>query len=387
ALTFDRRRGVVLLFGGLANETPLNDLWEWDGQRWQRRTVSGPWPPPRTSASFAFDDARGVAVLFGGVGSAGLLGDTWLWDGHRWEQVFPSDHPSRRNQAAACDDRHRQRVVVFGGVHWQSFYDGTWEWDGSNWSYRCAGPSPRASAAMAYDSRRHVCIMFGGQTSWQRRPNTNLRETWQWDGAAWTLLDTAGPSPRCNVAMAYDSLRDRVVLFGGDFYDPGGEQFFYDSWEWDGTRWTQVAALGPAFTENSPMFFHDTLRQILLYDRSDSNSVNYGVWSFRTSAVAEPQSLPISATTSHAVCVSPNPFSRNTAVHFSHSNSRRVALLILSPAGTIVRNLGLGIERPGVRQVQWDGRDDHGNPVPAGVYLCFARGVDWSIIQKVVKAE
>jgi len=38
-------------------------------------------------------------------------------------------------------------------------------------------------------------------------------------------------------ALAYDSRRERVVLYGGS----NGTQTFGDTWEWDGANWRQVA--------------------------------------------------------------------------------------------------------------------------------------------------
>jgi hypothetical protein len=39
--------------------------------------------------------------------------------------------------------------------------------------------------------------------------------TWEWDGKHWTERQDMGPGPRWGHAMAYDSKRQRMVLFGG----------------------------------------------------------------------------------------------------------------------------------------------------------------------------
>ena len=54
-------------------------------------------------------------------------------------------------------------------------------------------------------------------------------DTWEWDGTAWTQRSPASaPSPQQGHAMAYDAARGRVVLFGGhDSFRRG------DTWEWD----------------------------------------------------------------------------------------------------------------------------------------------------------
>jgi hypothetical protein len=68
------------------------------------------------------------------------------------------------------------------------------------------GPSKRAGHAMAYDSARARVVLFGG---------ADLRDTWEWDGQIWIQVSNIGPSPRVNHAMAYDAARQRMVLFGG----------------------------------------------------------------------------------------------------------------------------------------------------------------------------
>jgi hypothetical protein len=100
------------------------------------------------------------------------------------------------------------------------------------------GPGDRKSAAIAYDSARDRVILFGGYNS----ANSGLlNDTWEWDGASWTLRATTGPSPRGAAAMAFDSARNRTVLFSGNNSIKAIQQQASDTWEWDGTDWTQRA--------------------------------------------------------------------------------------------------------------------------------------------------
>jgi hypothetical protein len=83
--------------------------------------------------------------------------------------------------------------------------------------------------ALAYDSARGRVVLFGGFG-----PNA-LADTWEWDGAVWLRRTPANSPPaRAAHALAYDSARGRVVLFGG--YSPTN---LSDTWEWDGTNWVQ----------------------------------------------------------------------------------------------------------------------------------------------------
>ena len=76
-------------------------------------------------------------------------------------------------------------------------------------------PSARTGHALAYDSARGRVVLFGGFDS----SGNVFSDTWEWDGDAWTDVTPSGantsPSARNNHALAYDSARGRVVLFGG----------------------------------------------------------------------------------------------------------------------------------------------------------------------------
>ena len=85
---------------------------------------------------------------------------------------------------------------------------------------------------MAYDAARGQMLLFGGM-----RNNTKyLNDTWAWDGTTWEHLSPATfPPTRAWGGMAYDPIRQEVVLFGG--WRPG--HTFGDTWTWDGTNWTE----------------------------------------------------------------------------------------------------------------------------------------------------
>jgi hypothetical protein len=81
---------------------------------------------------------------------------------------------------------------------------------------------------MIYDSARAVTVLFGGADN-----SAFLADTWEWNGTTWTQRAVNGPSPRCCHAMAYDAARAVTVLFGGVtgmFATPNGE-----TWELQAT--------------------------------------------------------------------------------------------------------------------------------------------------------
>jgi hypothetical protein len=118
--------------------------------------------------------------------------------------------------------------------------------DGSVWTrVATTGPSPRAQASLAYDAARQRVVLFGGESG--VFPNVTVhRDTWEWDGTAWTQRATTGPTTRVHQAMAFDRARGRVVLFGG--FDISAQQELRDIWEWDGAQWSQSSVSGAVNT-------------------------------------------------------------------------------------------------------------------------------------------
>lgn len=91
-MEYDEARERVVLFGGMgpaAGNQPgslLGDLWEFDGIDWTEvRAVGG--PGPRASAGATYDSKRGLVVVFGGMSANGMRGDTWGWDGTAWRKL------------------------------------------------------------------------------------------------------------------------------------------------------------------------------------------------------------------------------------------------------------------------------------------------------------
>ncbi len=238
AMAYDRARGVSVLFGGSAGATTHNQTWEWDGVAWTQRTPATTTPAARSGHAMVYDSARGVTVMFGGFVGAAPTAQTWEWDGHDWTlRSLPHNPPARILHALAYDAA-RQRIVLFGGRN-SSFtlLGDTWEYDGTDWTLRATGgPAPRDYAAMAYDAARGHTVLYGG--------SAGGTELWTWNGAAWVAVSYgSGPGPRNRHALAYDERRGTVLLFGGQ---DGAGLCRPETYEWDGALWTLRTLAGPA---------------------------------------------------------------------------------------------------------------------------------------------
>src|SRR2546421_3827106 len=184
------------------------------------------------------------------IGAAAVL-PAQAADPLTWTKQAPTTAPASRSYFAMAYDSTSARTVMFGGqLANGTSTNETWEWDGSNWTLKqpATSPSARNGETMVYDSIRHVTVLFGG---------TIGNDTWEWDGVNWTLRNsTHTPPGRSFAAMAFDSARGKTVLFGGQGYPGGTFAQFGDTWEWDGTDWTQASpATSPVQRDNAAMAF------------------------------------------------------------------------------------------------------------------------------------
>lgn len=87
-------------------------------------------------------------------------------------------------------------------------------------------PQGRGGPGMAFDSGRGKTVMFGGSDV----NNGRLGDTWESDGSTWTQTAQFGPSARKVRSMAYDRVRGKAVLFGGSAATTFGDTSEYGVW-------------------------------------------------------------------------------------------------------------------------------------------------------------
>lgn len=155
-------------------------------------------------------------------------------------------------------DRDRKKMVIFGGnkldigqtpPRFDVAPGFTWEsTNGNAFSVLASsGPTRRGGPAMGYDEKRKVTVLFGGRLCKEDAPflcfsgapeEVDFNDTWEWNGSTWTQVPTAGvlPVARMNAHLVWDPIREKLVLYSG--FDAGNLDR-NDMWEFDGTTWTQ----------------------------------------------------------------------------------------------------------------------------------------------------
>jgi len=284
----------MLVFGGLlaAGSPPVfsDELWRFDGAAWTNFTPANS-PSPRDWYASALDMVRWRYVLFGGRTAAGTgtidLDDTWEFDGVTWTQRLPATAPAPRRWSAMVFDPTLARCVLFGGsVNGTLFFGDTWTWDGTTWQQLspATSPGPRARGWLEYDTIRQRALYFGGKNT---SGNTALADTWSWNGTTWTQLPTATP-PGWNggtgliaYGMAFDPLRDRMVLVGGTRTTATVSDLTY---EFDGTDWLLHSA-GPVPGRTAPaVAFVAGLGQTCVFGGATVTQQQNDTWRYQTAA-------------------------------------------------------------------------------------------------------
>jgi hypothetical protein len=206
------------------------------------------------------------------------------------------------------------RVVVVGGVRGEvlnppgALLDETWMYlVGENLWYRMpdgSGPGPRIGPAAAFDGQSGVVVLFGGAREVEPVPcgwpsvllcgSPALDDTWLLSPATgeWSASQASGgPSARFGAAVAYDSVSDRVVLFGGarTTGDMARPEVFDDTWVYDaGTdEWTQMRpGTRPAARMFASMAYDPESGLVLLWGGLGSldSPTESAVWTYDLSA-------------------------------------------------------------------------------------------------------
>lgn len=269
-LAYDSLRNVLVLLGGKNANSNQHSFrtWTWNGALWTESV--GTHPPARANHAMAFHAASGRMVMFGGDDLAQVYRDTWTWDGANWNQEIPTLTLPRRTRGAMAYDAQRQQVVMFGGHDANpANLAGTWLWNGTDWTQASPStpPQPRRHLSIVQDSATGRILLFGGTTNQgQSGTYTNYNDTWEWNGSNWNMVNggTAGsPSPRFRVAMAFDGRRQRITLQGGR---TGPYSYVDDTWQWDWQTlsWSLLPTLqSPSLRTGAAMAF-DTSRQRLI---------------------------------------------------------------------------------------------------------------------------
>lgn len=229
-----------------------------------------------------------------------------------WHQIVTPNSPPGRYTHGLAYDTHRGVAVLFGGDSPTNSprANDTWEFNGTNWIQVTPTQSPPGRAnidqALVYDSVRKRVVLFGGLGA-----SGYLSDTWEYNGATWMQIVGQSPQKRDSHAMVFDSQRGVTVLFGG--YSSSGARL-NDTWEYTGT-WHQVSTpQSPTGRYHHAMAYDAGRNRVVLFGGLDSSNTVLGdTWEY-------------DGTTWHAVTPAQSPPARHN--HSMAYDSRRGVVVL-----------------------------------------------------------
>ena len=123
AMAYDAARGQIVLFSGaFAQTTPplATSIYE-DGVGWTSIPFVNPSPSRGTGIAAAYDPVRRRVVIAGGYNNGRTSDEVWSWDGARWESEPFLPEPRAFGQLVY--DRTRDRLIYHGGATGLEFED------------------------------------------------------------------------------------------------------------------------------------------------------------------------------------------------------------------------------------------------------------------------
>lgn len=248
---------------------------------------------PWSNALWAYDAASSVFVRKTWDGSGQLK------NGNCISPIFqanPPHHPGDRHPYHQMTyDTARGRMWIYGGGSDSGKCDGsgpgncnyvdTWYYDSRSNQWTCAdagggcnndnsrmtNPGRRTEGAMIYDPTSDVIVFFGSllggnptNDTWHYSPSSN----------AWTRVSDNGahgmPPAREANSMVYDSVDDKIVMFGGT---GRGGVLLNDLWFYNTARkkWSNPNPRNAPNGARFPAVAYDPIRNIVLYYNGPNN--------------------------------------------------------------------------------------------------------------------
>lgn len=200
-------------------------------------------PPPATVGVHVYDSLRDRELFLDETGIVALL-DT---PEAIWERVWLGVNPALLGNVFAFYDPHRDRIWMMTTTVELSTPTQLWYLDlfadPMQWTQQATtGSYPGTlfvgivGGAFAFDATRDRVIAFGGATTCNNcygAYNTvwslSLVGTPNWNTE---VVAGTGPGSRHSAAMVYDPWRDRMVVYGGNYFPGTGSGTWYDdTWQ------------------------------------------------------------------------------------------------------------------------------------------------------------
>jgi len=243
AMVYDPVLHRAILFGGKNDQNEnIDEVWALNlsAQRWRLVETTGDKPPATEDHSLIYDPNGNRLILFGGED-----GRTWnnLYAldlaSNRWHNLTSPETPAREDHVAVYDSRGK-RMIVWGGHDNHTLDSDLWSFglnpksqDFEHWQQLTGGrkrPGERSDHTAVFDSLRNRMVLYGG---WDPLEKIYFGDTWayRFDSQSWQRIKAKNSSPprRRHAVGVHDKARNWFIIMGGF----GEKGYLNDVWAFD----------------------------------------------------------------------------------------------------------------------------------------------------------
>ena len=277
------------LYAGLASGTGDAEVWKWSGGDWVKiggDAENGSWALNTYEEVYSL--AFGGTMLYAGLGSGNGDGEVWEWNGEAWNKIGGDSLSGSWATAQSVRSLLFWEGNLYAGTGIAANYADVWKWDGSAWT-QIGGDGLYSGWGINYEIVSSMVVykdaLYVG-VGW----TSGEAEVWKWDGSAWTQVGGD------NINDGWDNITYEFVwalstyngyLFAGLGYNANDS----DIYQYDGLSWTKVGGdslnngwtTGHAIESARSMTVHGG--KLFVGFGGDANSGDAAIWSYGNNAV------------------------------------------------------------------------------------------------------
>ncbi len=176
------------------------------------------------------------------------------------------------------------------------------------------------------------------------------------------------------------------LVWGGEdsFFNPAGIAYYYDTTNLDTDPLFYGGAEFPynlsdespcidAGTLDLPQFILDNMPDTDLAGNPRIFNGKIDMGAYEWNPTVSTKEIPNFKKQIPGLTAAPNPFTTQTTISAKWDNPARINIEIYNNAGLLIKTLQSGSQPAGSCKIFWDGTDDTGNYLPAGVYVVVLR--------------
>jgi hypothetical protein len=250
AMALDDTRHRILTWGGDGTDMVREMTLSGYPYPWQMVVTAGTPPAVRSGHALVYDTARDRLIVFGGQEFAGqAFNDVWqltLGETPAWSQLSPTGSaPDPRSNFGSCYVASSGKLFVFGGLDTDAniepgdLYALDLNASPPVWSRPTqsgAVPSARYSSPLAFDPVRNRLLLLGGNDG-----ESDLNDEYELNLATfvWSVAPTTGivPEPRRDHVFVYDQVSSQLLVWGGTAADDSVRALNTATRHWSALNW------------------------------------------------------------------------------------------------------------------------------------------------------